>query len=41
MQPKQRKCILFAMLIYSLIMRTVFCYVRPLELVYEEYPMHA
>ena len=41
MQPKQRKRILFAMLIYVPNMQTVCCYVRPLKLVKEEYPTHA
>ena len=41
MQPIQHKWILFAMFIYLRVMRTVCCYVRPLELVNSEEPMRA
>ena len=37
----QRKRILFAILTYLPIMRTVCCYVRQLELINQEHPMHA
>ena len=41
MKPTQRKRILFAMLIYLPIILTVCCYMRPLELINDEYTLHA
>ena len=41
MKAMQRKRILFTMLIYLPIMRTVCCYLRPLELINQEHAMQA
>ena len=41
MKPTQGKRILFAMLIYLPTMRTVCCNVCPVELINDEYALHA